>query len=75
MAENDYVQGEMDINMQKGTYEAVMRVGSRHGVGFSLGLALFFTMLLLNSGIILAIFGAIVVYIATYWIVKLFFTH
>ncbi len=75
MAESDYVFGEMDVTEQKTTYERVMGFGSRHGVGISLGLSVFFTLLLIKSGLIAAFFGALITYIVTYFIVKMFFTH
>ena len=75
MAENDYVRGEMDVSGQETTYSAVMGIGARHGVGLCLGAALFFTLLLRDSGLLVAFIGAFIVYVACYWIVRLFFTH
>ena len=75
MADQDYVSGTMDVSDQRKTYERVMGFGSKHGVGLSMALALFFTMLLLDTGILAAMIGAFVCYLAIYWIVRLFFTH
>ena len=74
MAENDYIRGTMDIDAQKSTYEGVMHFSARWGVPLALGLAAFFTSLLLGAG--LGAFGVFaLVVIVVHVIVRAFFSH
>lgn len=68
-------QNVTDAEANKATYRAVMRVSAEFGVPFSLGLTMFFTQLIMASGIMTAFVSGIVTAIAVLVIVKMFFSH
>ena len=75
MAENDYVPGSMDVTEQQKTYNVVMGAGGRIGTAFSLGLAMFFTGLLIGWGFFGSLIGFLGVFLFTNWVGKTFFSH
>ena len=75
MAENDFVPGTMDIEDQKKTYVGVMKFSGFWGMPASIGLGVFFTSLLVGSGIPVAILMFILTFIFVRVGVKMFFAH
>lgn len=74
MADNA-MQRAADAEQNRKTYQAVMKFSAEVGVPFCLGLSMFFTQLVLANGIGVALVTGVIVHIAVYIIVKLFFSH
>jgi len=75
MMTDESAQRAADAEANKSTYSAVMRGSAEFGVPFSLGLTMFFTQLVMASGIATALVASILTYIAVLVIVKMFFSH
>jgi hypothetical protein len=74
MADNA-LQRAADAEQNRKTYQAVMRFSAELGVPFCLGLGMFFTQLVMANGIGVAAVSGILVHVATFIVVKLFFSH
>lgn len=74
MADNA-MQRAADAEQNRKTYQAVMRFSAEVGVPFCLALGMFFTQLVMANGIGVAAVAGILVYVATFIVVKLFFSH
>jgi len=72
---DESTQRAMDAEEHRKSYESVMRFSAEFGVPFSLALAMFFTQLVMASGIGVAIVAAVLVHLAVFFIVKMFFSH
>jgi hypothetical protein len=64
-----------DAEEHRKTYVSVMKASGEIGVPFALALTVFFTNLVMANGIGLALVGAIITYLFTFWIVRTFFSH
>ena len=69
------LQRQADAEDNRRTYQQIMRASGEVGVPFSLALTVFFTNLVLANGVPLAILGAIITYLAVFFIVRTFFSH
>ena len=74
MADNA-MQSAADSEQNRKTYQAVMKFSAQVGTPFCLGLAMFFTQLVMANGLGVALLSGIVVYVAVFVVVKLFFSH
>ncbi|WP_428408844.1 hypothetical protein [Hyphococcus sp.] len=72
---DDAIQRAQDAEEHKKSYNAIMGAATAVGVPFSLALAMFFTGLVTRQGVLMAILLAVVVYIFSHIIVKVFFSH
>ena len=72
---DDTAQRALDAEANKRTYEGVMRASGEIGVPFCLALTVFFTNLVMANGVGIAIFAALITYIAVFFVVKAFFSH
>ncbi len=72
---DDAIQRAQDAEEHKKSYNAIMGAATAVGVPFSLALAMFFTGLVTRSGVLMSILLAVVVYIFSHIIVKVFFSH
>jgi hypothetical protein len=72
---DDAVQRTHDAEEHKKSYDAIMGAATEFGVPFSLALAMFFTGLVTRSGVLMAIVLAVIVYVFSHIIVKVFFSH
>ena len=75
MADQPHEPGTMDVSDQNATYNGVMKFTGQWGAPFSIGLAVFFTALLVNAGILGGIVAFILSFIATRWVLMTFFAH
>ncbi len=75
MSDQDYERGSMDVSMQSGTYNGVMKFSGLWGMPFSIALGVFFTALLRDTGISMAFLIFLVVFFGTRIGVKAFFSH
>ncbi|MEM9169932.1 MAG: hypothetical protein AAGC56_09785 [Pseudomonadota bacterium] len=76
MLETDRLNSDqLDPSDQRRTYQGVMRVSGEIGVPFALALTMFFTNLVLANGFGVALIMAALTYVATFFIVKTFFSH
>lgn len=74
MADNA-MQRVADAEQNRRTYQSVMKFSAEVGVPFCLGLSMFFTQLVMANGVGAALVGGVLVYVAVYIVVKLFFSH
>ena len=65
----------IDPSERLATYKGVMKFSAEFGVPFCLAIAMFFTTALMKVGFFGAVAAALVVYVATVIIVKMFFSH
>lgn len=72
---DEATQRALDAEANRRSYEAVMGFSAEFGVPFSLALTMFFTQLVLANGIGTAIVTAVLVHLAVFFIVKMFFSH
>ena len=72
---DDTAQRLEDAEEHRRTYSAIMKASGEIGVPFCLALTVFFTNLVMANGILTALVGAVVTYIAVYFIVRTFFSH
>lgn len=56
-------------------YNGIMKASGEVGVPFSLGLAAFFTNLVMRNGVGMAFVAGVVTYLFTWWVVRTFFSH
>lgn len=76
MAETtEYRRGEMDASMQQSTYHGVMTWSSRVGVPGCLAASMFFSSLLVQSGVFVATILAVVTFLFVHFVVRTFFSH
>lgn len=76
MATMDEVkQRAADAEEHRKIYQGIMKASAEVGVPFCMGLAMFFTQLVLANGIGVAFISFVGVYLLVWWIVKTFFTH
>ncbi len=72
---DEVIQRSQDAEEHRKAYQAIMKAGGEIGVPFALALTMFFTNLVLANGVWLSLFAGIVVYVAVFLIVKIFFSH
>ncbi len=72
---DEALQRAQDAEEHRRSYQGIMKAASEIGVPFSLGLAMFFTQLVMANGVLFALFAGVVVYFFVYIVVKLFFSH
>ncbi|MAW79074.1 MAG: hypothetical protein CMI63_02465 [Parvularcula sp.] len=72
---DETIQRAHDAEEHQKSYNAIMGAATAVGVPFALALTMFFTGLVTRQGVLMAILLAVVVYIFSYIIVKLFFSH
>lgn len=71
----DAKQRAADVEEHRKIYSGIMKNSTEVGVPFCMGLAMFFTQLVLGNGVIVALVSYVVVHLVVMWIVKTFFTH
>lgn len=74
MADNT-AQRTMDAEEHRKSYHAIMKAAGEFGVPFSMGLAAFFTNLVMRNGLPVAIIAFIFTYLLVWFIVRTFFSH
>lgn len=72
---DEAAQRVQDAEENRKAYQAVMKIGSEFGVPFALGLTMFFTSLVMANGFLPSLIYGGLVYVATFLIVKMFFSH
>ena len=65
---------EADANEHRRIYNGIMKAGTEIAVPFALGLAMFFTQLVMAHPIWVAFLSFVGVYGIVWWIVRTFFT-
>jgi len=68
-------QRTADAEEHRKIYQGIMKASTEVGVPLCMGLAMFFTQLVLAHGVAVAFISFFVVYLAVWWVVKTFFTH
>ena len=72
---DEVAQHVHDAEEHKKSYNAIMGAATQIGVPFSMALAMFFTGLVTRAGVLTAILLAVIVYVLSHVIVKVFFSH
>ncbi|MCB2113770.1 MAG: hypothetical protein R3C42_02725 [Parvularculaceae bacterium] len=72
---DDTAQRVADAEEHQKIYKGIMRASAHVGVPFGLGLAMFFTQLVLANGIGVALASFVVVFALVWWVAKTFFMH
>jgi hypothetical protein len=75
MADQAHVPGTMNSDEQRSTFNGVMKFSGQWGIPASMAIGAFFTLLLINSGILGGFIGAIVTFIFFRWVLMTFFAH
>ncbi len=73
--EDEAAQHALDVKAHEEMYSGVMRASGEIGTPFALALTVFFTNLVLASGVLFALIAGIVTYVVVYLIIKMFFSH
>jgi Flp pilus assembly protein TadB len=68
-------QRAADAEEHRKIYKGIMKASAEVGVPFCLGLAMFFTQLVLSNGVLVAFISFAGVYLLVWWVVKTFFSH
>ena len=68
-------QRAADAEEHRKIYKGIMKASAEVGVPFCMGLAMFFTQLVLANGIGVALLSFVGVYLLVWWVVRTFFTH
>lgn len=68
-------QRAADADEHRKIYKGIMKASAEVGVPFCMGLAMFFTQLVLANGIGVALLSFVGVYLLVWWVVRTFFTH
>lgn len=68
-------QRTADAEEHRKIYKGIMKASTEIGVPLCLGLAMFFTQLVMAHGIGVAFISFAAVYLLVWWVVKTFFTH
>lgn len=68
-------QHTADAEERRKIYKGIMKGATEVGVPLCLGLAMFFTQLVMASGLGVAFISFVVVYLFSWWVVRTFFTH
>lgn len=71
---DEATQRVQDAEEHRRSYNAIMKASTEIGVPFALGLAMFFTQLVMGNGWV-ALFTGVATYVIAHIIVKVFFTH
>ncbi len=64
-----------DAEEHRKIYKGVMKASAEVGVPLTMGLAMFFTQLVLANGIGVAFISFVGVYVFVWWVAKTFFIH
>lgn len=64
-----------DAEEHRRSYKAIMKVSGEIGVPGALGLAVFFTNLVMANGVGIAFLAGVITYIFVYFVVRTFFSH
>lgn len=68
-------QRTADAEEHRKIYNGIMKASTEVGVPLCMGLAIFFTQLVLANGIGVAFISFVAVYMFVWWVVRTFFTH
>jgi Flp pilus assembly protein TadB len=68
-------QRTRDADEHRKIYRGIMKGSAEVGVPLAMGLAMFFTQLVLAHGIGVAVISFVGVYLFVWWVVRTFFTH
>lgn len=68
-------QRAADAEVHRKIYNGIMKASAEVGVPLCMGLAMFFTQLVLANGLMIATISFVGVYVLVLWIVKTFFSH
>lgn len=68
-------QRAADAEEHRKIYNGIMKASAEVGVPLCMGLAMFFTQLVLANGLMIATISFVGVYVLVLWIVKTFFSH
>ncbi len=68
-------QRTADAEEHRKIYKGIMKASTEVGVPLCMGLAMFFTQLVMANGIGVAIISFIGVYVFSWWVVRTFFSH
>jgi len=68
-------QRTADAEEHRKIYKGIMKASTEVGVPLCMGLAMFFTQLVLANGVGVAFISFVAVYIGSWWVVRTFFTH
>ena len=71
---DEALQRVHDAEEHRRSYEGIMKAATEVGVPLALGLAVFFTNLVMANGV-LSLFAGILTYVFVYFVVKTFFSH
>ncbi|NNE41094.1 MAG: hypothetical protein HKN14_09290 [Marinicaulis sp.] len=71
----DSAQRVKDAEEHVESYNSIMKAATEFGVPASLGLAMFFTSLVMANGVFLSLFLGIAVHIFSFFVVRTFFSH
>ena len=68
-------QRTADAEEHRKIYKGIMKSSTEVGVPLCMGLAMFFTQLVMSNGIGVALISFVAVYLLVWWVVRTFFTH
>ena len=72
---DEATQRAADAEEHRKAYKGIMKFSAEVGVPLCMGLAMFFTQLVMAHGIGVAVLSLIGVYLFVGWVVRTFFTH
>ncbi len=72
---DDAKQRTADAEEHRKIYKGIMKASTEVGVPLCMGLAMFFTQLVMANGLGVAVISFAGVYIFAWWVVRTFFTH
>ncbi|MCB2098865.1 MAG: hypothetical protein AB7F91_11365 [Parvularculaceae bacterium] len=72
---DETAQRTADAEEHRKIYQGIMKASAEIGVPFCMGLAMFFTQLVMANGLGVACLSFIVVYVLAWWVAKTFFSH
>ncbi len=68
-------QRSADAEEHRKIYKGIMKNSAEVGVPLCMGLAMFFTQLVMANGVGVAFISFAAVYLLVWWVVRTFFTH
>lgn len=72
---DETAQSVLDAEEHRKTYVRIMKATGEVGVPFCLGLAVFFTNLVIHNGLGLALVAFVFTYLLVWFVVRTFFSH
>ena len=72
---DEAMQREQDAEEHQRSYDTIMGACTEIGVPAAMGLAMFFTVWVMESGFLLSLLAGIATYVFVFFVVKTFFSH